>query len=86
MTSSVTIAANRGLAPGVAARANGEAEGGRGLGRLHVQVVPTSMWSQTNPTGTTTHGLGAPTLASSPRWSLTSGSSQGTLGGPLRLW
>lgn len=52
------------------------------------------MWSLTKPTGTTTTadgtGTAAPLVrvpfASAARWSFTSGSSQGTLGGPLRLW
>ena len=43
------------------------------------------MWSLTNPAGTTTTA-GTPSFASTRRWSFTSGSSQGTLGGPLRLW
>ena len=43
----------------------------------------TSMWSETNPTGTITTP-GVPDLASVSRWSLTSGSSHGTSGGPDR--
>ena len=42
----------------------------------------TSMWSETKPIGTTTDP-GRP-AASSSRWSLTSGSSHGTCGGPER--
>ena len=41
------------------------------------------MWSETKPMGTITAAL-APSLASSSRWSLTSGSSHGTCGGPDR--
>ncbi len=45
----------------------------------------TSMWSLTNPIGTTT-AAGAPSFARLVRQSLMSGPSQGTDGGPLRLW
>ena len=44
----------------------------------------TSMWSETKPIGTST-AAGTPSAASASRWSLTSGSSHGWLGGPLRL-
>jgi hypothetical protein len=41
------------------------------------------MWSETNPIGTSTTDSTASTTSSS-RWSFTSGSSQGTCGGPDR--
>ena len=44
----------------------------------------TSMWSDTNPIGTST-AAGTPSATSASRWSLTSGSSHGWVGGPLRL-
>ena len=43
----------------------------------------TSMWSETKPIGTITTPL-ARRFASASRWSLTSGSSHGTCGGPDR--
>ena len=43
----------------------------------------TSMWSDTKPIGTITTWL-TPSLASSSRWSLTSGSSHGVEGAPER--
>ena len=43
----------------------------------------TSMWSDTKPIGTSTTWL-TPSLASSSRWSLTSGSSHGVEGAPER--
>ena len=43
----------------------------------------TSMWSETKPIGTSTTP-GTPSPCSRRRWSLTSGSSHGWLGGPDR--
>ena len=43
----------------------------------------TSMWSETKPIGTSTTA-GTPSVASSSRWSLTSGSSHGVCGEPER--
>ena len=43
----------------------------------------TSMWSDTNPIGTSTTS-DTPSVASSSRWSLTSGSSHGVDGAPER--
>jgi hypothetical protein len=42
------------------------------------------MWSDTNPIGHQ-HGRRTPSATSASRWSLTSGSSHGWVGGPLRL-
>ena len=77
--------ANRGLVPGVAARANARPRESAVCAASMSRSCRTSMWSDTNPTGMTTTAA-VPDLASSPRWSLTSGSSHGTDGGPLRLW
>ena len=95
-TSSATIAANLGVGPGALALANGRPSDAAVCAASTSRSWTTSMWSLTNPTGTTTTADGRPSGSGSPfgrapsasaaRWSLTSGSSQGTLGGPLRLW
>ena len=43
----------------------------------------TSMWSEMKPIGTTTTAV-VPAACRALRWSLTSGSAQGWLGGPER--
>jgi hypothetical protein len=94
-TSSRTISANLGVGPGALARANGRPSEAAVSAASTSKSCTTSMWSLTKPTGTTTTpdggppGSGVPSasvpLARAARWSFTSGSSQGTLGGPLRL-
>ena len=77
------MATNRGSPCGVAARTAGSWSA-RAVSSASVsRSKTTSMWSETNPTGTSTTP-GAPSAASAVRWSLTSGSSQGTDGGPER--
>src|SRR6202035_4023090 len=81
---------------GALARANGRPSDAAVAAASVSRSCTTSMWSLTKPTGTTTTADGGPSgsgsplasvpLASAARWSFTSGSSQGTLGGPLRLW
>src|ERR1700722_5370998 len=85
LTSSVTMEANLGWLPGVVARAKARPSDSAACLASTSRSCRTSMWSDTNPTGITTTAF-VPDLASSPRWSQTSGASHGWDGGPLRLW
>ncbi len=84
LTSSLTIETKAGSVPGVAALASGRPSLPAVSAASTSRSNRTSTWSETKPTGTRTTAR-APARARSARQSLTSGSSHGWDGGPLRL-
>jgi deoxyribodipyrimidine photo-lyase len=83
--SSRIIATKAGCVPAVPARHTDTPASSPASTASWSRSYSTSMWSETKPTGETTTSR-APSPASRRISSQTSGSSQGTDGGPLRLW
>ena len=71
--------------PAVAARATGSPSFSATSPAWVSRSYLTSMWSETKPIGTITTALAPSAADRSRRWSQMSGSSQGWVGGPLRL-
>src|SRR5690606_1332549 len=84
-TRSTSPVTNAGCTPGVGTRSASSPASRAVVTASSSRSHSTSMWSDTNPTGMTTTAL-VPCAASSTIASLTSGSSHGVVGAPLRDW